>query len=227
MDWSMKHKTSRKENEMKKLLTIILLLGVVSMAFTANTAYFVVEKDMGYTNHNPFYVNEGEEKVVAEITFTLPSNGHILLFSMIDAQYQATGSNPSSGYRIELDEDSIRPESRAIFLSAGEHTIQWVWWCNADCRKILTYYWCQVMAFYIEENSVSEKPPYVEPIQTSAIVTSAPAVYIPECSEIKDITGRTIDCGIEDGWVSLNTLSAGTYFAKGSTGRTTKIVKTY
>jgi len=214
---------------MKKLLVIILLLGVVSMAFTANTAYFVVEKDMGY-EQDPLWINEGEEKVVAEITFNLPSSGHVLFYTLCDWTYQRMDPQKTciGGSYMTIDGDSTsRTTTRALYFDTGEHTLQWVSWSNDWFRQCYSYFWCQVMVFYTEESSVSEKPPYVEPThQTASIITSAPAVYIPECSEIKDITGRTINCEIEDGWVSLNTLSAGTYFAKGSTGRTTKIVKT-
>jgi len=75
------------------------------------------------------------------------------------------------------------------------------------------------------ENHIAEKPPERgDPIQTS-LITSGPSINVPGCIEVRDITGRTVNCEISGDRVMLSTLSRGTYFLERENGRSVKLVK--
>ena len=75
------------------------------------------------------------------------------------------------------------------------------------------------------ENNIAEKPPERDdPIQPS-LITSGPSVNVPGCVEVRDITGRTVNCEISGDRVMLSTLSRGTYFIERNDGHSVKLVK--
>jgi len=203
---------------MKKLLTIILLLGVVSTVFA--TDMFFVED---YTEDSLFFPDGGIQEL-ASVEFTLEH------FSIVSITYGGTYSG--GHYWVSIDGDSIGMSQSAfgssfiIELSEGIHTV--VLMTNLTYNLTVINPRLQVIVFLQDGSALSESPPDdINPIETHSILTSGNMVHVEGCSEIYNSSGQRVDCEIENGNIPLNTLSAGTYFARGSTGRTTKIVKTY
>jgi hypothetical protein len=203
---------------MKKLLTIILLLGVVSMAF-ATDMFFVEE----YGEDSLFFSSLGTEKLTSvEFTTTTP-------MSIVSITYGTTYS--LGALWLVVDEDSIgksacgKGSTYILELTEGVHTIDLMY--NIQIGYVLNPR-LQVIVFLQDGSALSESPPdNNNPTPITSILTSGNMVHVEGCSEVYNLSGQRVDCEVNNGNIPLNLLSAGTYFARGSTGRTTKIVKTY
>jgi len=203
---------------MKKLLTIILLLGVVSMAFA--TDMFFVEDYMEVDT--TFY--SGGIQELASVEFTIEK------FSIVSITYGAAYSG--GHFWITIDGDSVgmsqNPFGSTFITEFSEGTYSIALMTNLTYNLNVINPRLQVIVFLQDGSALSESPPDDDdPIPLTSILTSGNMVHVEGCSEVYNLSGQRIDCEVNNGNIMLNTLSAGTYFARGSTGRTTKIVKTY
>ncbi len=204
---------------MKKLITVILLLGVVSMAF-ATDMFFVEE----YGEDSTYYTTQGIVKLTSvEFTTTTP-------ISIVSITYGVTYS--VGGVWLVVDGDSLgksvcsRGSTYVLELTEGTHTIDLMHYVIIGYSVINPR--LQVIVFLQDGSALSESPPDNDNTpRVHSILATGNMVHVEGCAEVYDISGQRIDCEINNGNIPLNALSAGTYFAKGSTGRTTKIVKTY
>ncbi|TKJ42028.1 hypothetical protein CEE36_07330 [candidate division TA06 bacterium B3_TA06] len=210
---------------MKKVLLVLMALVVIGMA----SEMFLVEK----------YIEGDVEcslsiQKILEVTFTLDQPSYLLIscvlsysnypdamkkegwFNVNGEKQRHSASEFNLTYMMSMDSGRVVVQSwvRGGIFSAGvctvrNPTLQVMVFCPSD-----------------EEPFVTEAPPESsDGLSSHSILSSGPLVHVEGCSEIYDIVGNKVDCEINDGDVYLNQLPAGTYFAKGSEGRTTKIVK--
>jgi len=206
---------------MKKALTILTL-----MALGVSTAYggiFMVED---YTEDTLDFPTPGTYKL-ASVTFQLDQ------FSIATV---VTGGERYGGSSLHvwlvLDENSLgtsicrwyETPSFMMELETGIHTLDFMIHTNESNGGAVNPR-LQVLVLYNDAPSVSETPPNITPIEISTILSQGPSVTVPGCSEVVDIAGRKVDCEVNDDRIMVNSLSSGTYIARGSEGRITKIVK--
>ena len=108
-------------------------------------------------------------------------------------------------------------------LGAGSYTLDFI--VGGIIHDTIVNPRLQVLVFYNDAPSVSETPSNITLTETHSIISCGPSVTVPGCSEVVDISGRKVDCEINGDRIMVNSLSSGTYIARGSEGRTTKIVK--
>ena len=205
---------------MKKALTIIALMALgVSTAYGGSILYEThVEDSLDFV---------GEDVVtVLELEFTTDQP------SIVSVTYGAYRANNKGGIWLACNEDSLGMSS-ALFsrnvnymteLESGTYTLglmgsfDYIGGYAINPRL-------QVLVLYNDAPSVSETPPNITPTENPSIISCGPSVTVPGCSEVVDISGRKVDCEINGDRIMVNSLSSGTYIARGSEGRTTKIVK--
>jgi hypothetical protein len=165
----------------------------------------------------------GGVKELAHVEFVLEHPS--IVFITYGAAYPS-----GTSFWLSIDEDSIGM-TRGVptyitELTEGTHTIDFIANLTHGIRVINPR--LQVIVFLQDGSALSESPPDDDnPTPITSILTSGNMVHVEGCSEVYNLSGQRVDCEVNNGNIPLNTLSAGTYFAKGSTGRTTKIVKTY
>ncbi|MCK4334422.1 hypothetical protein KAX06_06535 [candidate division WOR-3 bacterium] len=208
---------------MKKALTIIALMALgVSTAFGGSILYEThIEDSLDFAGEGIVTVLELEfttdQPSIVSITYGV-SNGHGSTYGLSywltcngDSLGMSTSWNRgTSTYMTELESGTYTLGLVGKFSSAGAYV--------ANPRL-------QVLVFYNDAPSVSETPPNITLTETHSIISCGPSVTVPGCSEVVDISGRKVDCEINGDRIMVNSLSSGTYIARGSEGRTTKIVK--
>jgi len=199
---------------MKKALTILTL-----MALGVSTVYGGVFMVEDYTEGLIPMTESGNHKL-ASVTFELEQP------SIIHAITYGRGYNRYPW--ISLDGDSLgistSPNpSIMLELGTGMHTLDFM--AHVTMFDTLVNPRLQVLVLYNDVPSVSETPPQTTSTENPSIISCGPSVTVPGCCEVVDIAGRKVDCEINGDRIMVNSLSSGTYFAKSSEGRTTKIVK--
>jgi len=206
---------------MKKALTILTL-----MALGMSTVFGGVFMIEDYTEGSVYLFNPGEHKL-ATVTFELPQLSIIHTVTGI-----ASGGHASfPKFWLTLNEDSLNMSSCIYFntpnfmkeLEAGSYTLDFM--VGQAAGDTIVNPRLQVLVLYDDTPSVTETPPNITPTESSTILSQGPSVTVPGCSEVVDVSGRKVDCEINGDRIMVNSLSSGTYFARGSEGRTTKIVK--
>jgi len=202
---------------MKKALTILTLMALgVSTAFGG---VFMVED---YTEGKVGIQEPGKHKL-ASVTFTLEQAG--IIFAAAGALTWGGGSH----FWLTLNEDSLGmstqpdPSNFMTNLEAGAYTLDFM--IHATMFDTIVNPRLQVLVLYNDAPSVSEAPPQSTPTENSSIISRGPSVTVPGCSEVVDISGRKVDCEVNDDRIMVNSLSSGTYIAKTDNGKTVKITK--
>jgi hypothetical protein len=220
-----KKEKSKKENKMKKALTILVLMALgVSTAFGG---VFMVED---YTEGSVYIPNPGEHKL-ATVTFELPQPSVIHVIT--GRAGHSYGGCPSYSLKFWLNLNGT-PLSMSFCsysntpalmkeLEAGSYILDFM--SKGAVGDTIVNPRLQVLVLYNDVPSVSETPPNIIPTENPSIISCGPSVTVPGCCEVVDVSGRKVDCEINGDRIMVNSLSSGTYFATGSNGRTTKIVK--
>lgn len=217
-------KRRTKEEKMKKVL--LVLMALVAIGIAGEMEMFLVQDSLeGY-----FDCPNSEQKLL-EVEFNLDKPALLLITQSLCYVYGST--QPKLGWLVVNGEKLIFSVSSfsptyMMSMDSGKVTVQsWVQGCSAPSVLKVKNPILQVMVFYpSDEPSVTEAPPESsDGLSSHSILSSGPFVHVQGCSEVYDIAGNKVDCEISNGDVYLNQLSAGTYFATGSNGRTTKIVK--
>ena len=202
---------------MKKRALLVL---VALVAIGTAGEMFLVEKSFEGDVECPL-----TEQKLLEIVFTLNHPAYVT-FVYGGITSQARGWLKIDGTKERFSVYALQAKSSFYyeFEDTGEHRIEFWRAQGVDCRDPLL----QALVFLQVPDSnsyVSERPSEEDEVQVSSVLTVGPMVRVPGCRAVVDATGRTVDCVIEGDQVLVDSLPIGTYFATGSNGRTTKIVK--
>jgi len=210
---------------MKKVLLVLMALVVMGIA----SEMFLVEEHIEGEVGCPLPKQE-----ILEVTFTLDKPAFLLISQSL--RYTDGGYNMMTegwfvvnGDKLVFSVSSFNP-TYMMQMDSGQVTVQ-SWVKGFDISGVVRTVRnpsLQVMVFYPSDNEpfVTELPPESsDGLSSYSILSSGPFVHVEGCSAVYDIAGNKVDCEVRNGDVYLNQLSAGTYFATGSEGRPTKIVK--
>lgn len=208
----------------------LLLVSIVVVAF-CSTATLI---ETGVTEYMvlPRHV-ENAEIYTLEVSNPTPFTVIITSQGLV-IPYAAGGHHNNSW--LEVNGDSLEGTTSYIgnppltlmwSFDGGTHEIGWYTYtvgCPDTLEPHAEFVNLQIMMFTEDGSTVAEQPPMVTPVENTSIIAHGPAVYVPSCTKVTDITGRTMDCNIVDGWVPVGELPSGTFFAERSDGGKTKIV---
>ncbi|MEA3310813.1 MAG: hypothetical protein U9Q76_01200 [candidate division WOR-3 bacterium] len=210
---------------MKKALTILTLMALgVSTAFGGVFLYEThIEDTLDFAGENVAKVMELEfttdQPSIVSITYGW-CRGYF--GSMGDGTNWLTCNGDSLGM------STVRNQSTSTYmteLESGTYTLGLVSKFYYGSQAFVINPRLQVLVLYNDAPSVTETPPQTTPTENPSIISCGPSVTVPGCSEVVDVSGRKVDCEINGDRIMVNSLSSGTYFATGTNGRTTKIVK--
>lgn len=229
-------------------LYIILLVLIASMVF-ANEMLLVED----YTEEDiTFEVSDADPVTMASISFTLDREAfvtfitggiikHILTtgasgemaselyncswITMNGTKLQTSVGSPNmnGSYVFALDPGNYEFELQVLTI----HDIRMSLYSGDKRYSTIRHPRIQALIILSDtvENHVAEKPPERgDPVQTS-LIASGPSVNVPGCTEVRDITGRTVNCEISGDRVMLSTLPRGIYFIERNDGHSIKLVK--
>lgn len=207
---------------MKKVLLVLMALVVIGIA----GEMFLVEVSREEEVRCPLL-----EQQILEVTFTLDKTAFLMISQSLHYTYTDGLPDMSEGW-FSINEEKLLfsvssfGSTYMMPMDSGQVTVQsWVkgslipGWVHKVKNPIL-----QVMVFYPLDDSL---PPVDSGgfVSSLSVLSSGPFVHVEGCNGVYDVAGNKVDCEINNGDVYLNRLSVGTYFATGSEGRTTKIVK--
>lgn len=206
---------------MKKLFTTAFLMLFAMPAIAGQI--IVSDEHPGEITNLP--ISDNYE--AAKITVELDTTSTILITS--GGFWNVTMSSNS----INIDNNPITITTMYEFcnrsylttLQKGIHTIKLLGITRPGDYKLLNIY-LQVLIFTPDEvQAVMETPNTNDPIKPKSILATGVSVHIDGCNSVYNISGQKVVCQITNGEVMVNSLSEGTYFAKGNNGGVTKIVK--
>lgn len=207
---------------MKKALTILTL-----MALGMSTVFGGVFMIEDYTEGKVPITVTGDYKL-AGVAFELPQ---LSIIHVVTGRAGGGVGLLSLKFWLNLDGSPLNMSSCSYEntpnfmkeLEAGSYTLDFM--VGQAAGDTIVNPRLQVLVLYNDAPGVSETPPNITPTESSTILSQGPSVTVPGCTEVVDISGRKVDCEINGDRIMVNSLSSGTYFARGSEGRTTKIVK--
>jgi hypothetical protein len=215
---------------MKKVLIIVLLLG---LAASATAAPLLVEAYQEGQINIP--AGENDTLVVTEVSFAVDSSCYV--------QFVAGGIVQLARLGVELDGERLPPLTMTLaettqwsnltytyFVGAGEHTtaLKIFTYKNDFYPTTCTDAYLQALIFLPDTGGAVAERPAGDADATGAmksVISKGPYVTVTGASELVDATGRVIENAIEEDRVSINTLPQGTYFARDEERTVVKIVK--
>jgi len=210
---------------MKKALTILTL-----MALGVSTAYGGIFMIEDCTERIVPILEPGGNKL-ATVTFELPQPSIIhVVTGRAGCEYGGCGSYFLS-FWLNLNGTPLNMSSCSYdntpnfmtYLEAGSYTLDFI--VKGATGDTIVNPMLQVLVLYEDAPSVTEAPPQSTPTENPSILSCGPSVTVPGCSEVVDISGRKVDCEVNNDRIMVNSLSSGTYFAKTDNGKTVKITK--
>ena len=210
---------------MKKVLLVLMALVVIGIA----GEMFLVEDYIEGEVECPLH-----EQKILEVTFTLDKPAFLLFSCVLFYNDPLDGIKKEGWFNVNGEKLSqVTSESNLTYMmlmDSGQVIVQsWVRGCTySGMVRTVRSPILQVMVFYPSDDEpfVTEAPTDTSGFASShSILSSGPFVHVQGCSQVYDTAGNKIHCQVTDGNIFISQLPAGTYFATGSNGRTTKIVK--
>jgi len=208
---------------MKKALTILTLMALgVSVVFGESILYEThIEDSLGLSGQAIYKVLELEfttdQPSIVSITYGCFEARQGTNYALYWLTYNGDSLGMSTSW------NSLGTNTYMTELESGTYT--WELMGKFGYTGFVINPRLQVLVLYEDAPSVTEAPPQSTPTENPSILSCGPSVTVPGFCEVVDIAGRKVHCEIIEDRIMVSSLSSGTYFARGSEGRITKIVK--